>query len=276
MIDKVKQRLRQERWLREHPKYVCPSQQKKILAAQVCTMVRRFVKISKMYDQLKRRCRVCGEIKLREEFRERKSWVVNTECKKCEQRRIYKCRDRIREEIGEELHKELKSAYNRDWYDRKRKDEGYQKKLKADRKRYLEENRDRANEYCRDYYWRDVVNQRRKHRIRWQEHREYYNEMSRKWERMRRSKYKGKIVGTHTYEEWIKKLKDYDYKCAYCGCGLHMTKDNRDRQQVTRDHVISLHDSGTDHISNIVPCCRRCNSSKGKGLVPKTKFGGAV
>ena len=171
----------------------------------------------------------------------------------------------------------MRNEYNKDWYDKKRKDEEYQEKLKVDRRKYLEENRERANELNRDAYWRDVVERRKKNRTRWQENKEYYNEMSRKWERMRKAKYKGKIKGKHTYEEWIKKLEEYDYKCAYCKCELHVTKDNRDGQQATRDHIIPLSKIRltSDDISNIVPCCRRCNSSKGRSNLPKTKFGSA-
>lgn len=43
--------------------------------------------------------------------------------------------------------------------------------------------------------------------------------------------------------------------CAYCGAGGKMTPD----------HVLALHPSrgGHDEALNIVPACRRCNSSKG-------------
>ena len=134
---------------------------------------------------------------------------------------------------------------------------------------------EKGKEYGRNSYWKNIEENRWLHRLRWQEHKEHYSEMSRKWERLRKAKYKGKIKGAHTYREWLAKLKEYDYKCVYCKCELHLTKDNRDGQQATRDHIIPLSQIKltSDDISNIVPCCRRCNSSKGKSNEPKTKFG---
>ena len=134
----------------------------------------------------------------------------------------------------------------------------------------------KSNKHSKDSYQRNIVERRKKSRTRWNKDKEKYMEMSRKWERMRKEKYEGKIVGSHTYKEWLEKLREYDYKCRYCKCKIYVTKDNKNPHQATRDHIVSLHDLGTDYISNIVPCCRRCNSSKGKGLRPKTKFGGAV
>jgi hypothetical protein len=45
------------------------------------------------------------------------------------------------------------------------------------------------------------------------------------------------------------------YRCAYCGCGLTAAKK-------TRDHVIPTARGGSDHKSNIVIACGRCNQLK--------------
>ena len=62
------------------------------------------------------------------------------------------------------------------------------------------------------------------------------------------------VVGKHTIDEWKAKLLEYDYRCAYCGNVL--------LDDITADHVIPITRGGTNYISNIVPACKRCNSSK--------------
>jgi 5-methylcytosine-specific restriction endonuclease McrA len=58
--------------------------------------------------------------------------------------------------------------------------------------------------------------------------------------------------GSHTKEEWLAKVKACGGRCVYCG--------SQDR--LVRDHDIPLSRNGSNNISNIVPACRRCNSSK--------------
>ncbi len=59
--------------------------------------------------------------------------------------------------------------------------------------------------------------------------------------------------GSHTVQEWKDKLSLYGYRCAYCGR----------KTRLSRDHIVSLTNGGTNDISNIIPVCKRCNSSKG-------------
>ncbi len=42
------------------------------------------------------------------------------------------------------------------------------------------------------------------------------------------------------------------YQCAYCGAPAS-----------TVDHVLPLARGGTSDVDNLVPCCSRCNSSRG-------------
>lgn len=57
---------------------------------------------------------------------------------------------------------------------------------------------------------------------------------------------------------WIKQGR----ACAYC-----------DRPATTHDHVIPILRGGTNHIGNIVPACRHCNSEKGARTVIEWKYG---
>lgn len=63
-------------------------------------------------------------------------------------------------------------------------------------------------------------------------------------------------AGSHTLEQFMDKLKFHGFKCVYCECELTLNT-------VTEDHRIPLSRGGTDFISNIVPACASCNSSKG-------------
>jgi hypothetical protein len=56
-----------------------------------------------------------------------------------------------------------------------------------------------------------------------------------------------------------------DGHCYYCG--VKIIPFGRDDNSYSVDHVIPRVRGGTDDIENLVPCCRRCNSSKrDKGL----------
>src|ERR1035437_2924333 len=62
--------------------------------------------------------------------------------------------------------------------------------------------------------------------------------------------------GSHTFGEWRALLEDSGYACSYCGCT---------DKPLARDHVIPISRGGSNYISNIVPACKPCNSSKGTG-----------
>ena len=51
------------------------------------------------------------------------------------------------------------------------------------------------------------------------------------------------------------KLEYYGYKCRYCGIQL-------DERTVTIDHAIPLSRGGSSWTSNLLPACKKCNSSK--------------
>lgn len=71
--------------------------------------------------------------------------------------------------------------------------------------------------------------------------------------RQKRRTLSKKMLSFLTIEQWNKKLDDFNNSCAYCGkanCNLSI------------DHFIPLSKGGELSISNTVPCCSNCNSSK--------------
>lgn len=96
-------------------------------------------------------------------------------------------------------------------------------------------------------------------------HRNYYekNKISahkRAFLHKAKSRTRLKVKGFHTFEEWQELVVRNNSLCFYCGV---LTTIEDGPTKLTRDHVIPLSRGGTDDISNIVPSCKSCNSSKG-------------
>ncbi len=77
----------------------------------------------------------------------------------------------------------------------------------------------------------------------------------------RRARLKG-AGGRVTSEEWQSLVAAVEGKCFYC---------SNVPFKLTMDHVIPLAKGGLHTISNIVPACKSCNSSKGVGLAPRSR-----
>lgn len=65
------------------------------------------------------------------------------------------------------------------------------------------------------------------------------------------------VEATLTKEEWQEILKHFDYKCAYC----------KSAKKIEMDHVFPISKGGTHTANNVVPACRKCNSSKGNKVL---------
>jgi len=95
----------------------------------------------------------------------------------------------------------------------------------------------KAKKGDKNYSWKDGISQDKNH----------YN-------RQRRNR-KLNAEGSHTFGEWELLKKQYGYTCPCCG------KEEPDIK-LTEDHIIPLSKGGSDHIENIQPLCRSCNSKK--------------
>jgi 5-methylcytosine-specific restriction endonuclease McrA len=69
--------------------------------------------------------------------------------------------------------------------------------------------------------------------------------------------------GSYTKQEWEALRRTYKHKCVRCG-------RKEPQVRLTQDHIIPLSKGGSNHISNIQPLCKTCNSSKGQQSI---KFG---
>lgn len=60
--------------------------------------------------------------------------------------------------------------------------------------------------------------------------------------------------GAHTFSQWKETMEAFNNSCVYCGST---------EGTLEKDHIVPISKGGTDFISNVVPACRSCNSSKG-------------
>lgn len=72
--------------------------------------------------------------------------------------------------------------------------------------------------------------------------------------RVRRERLK-KFGGSHTALQWEELKQKYGFTCSSC-------KRPEPEIKLTRDHIISLSNGGTDDIGNIQPLCNSCNARK--------------
>jgi 5-methylcytosine-specific restriction endonuclease McrA len=69
----------------------------------------------------------------------------------------------------------------------------------------------------------------------------------------KKAKRRNAPIGEFNLNDWFQLLKIWGHKCAYCG---------HHDLLLTKDHMIPLVRGGSHDVSNIVPACKRCNSSK--------------
>ncbi len=81
------------------------------------------------------------------------------------------------------------------------------------------------------------------------------------YSRMRSAKIaRAKDVATHTEEEWFEMVDYFDHLCLKCYSSDFIGG------LPTKDHIIPIHEGGTDSIRNIQPLCRECNVSTGREI----------
>ncbi|CAN7362413.1 HNH endonuclease [Paenibacillus sp. LjRoot56] len=76
----------------------------------------------------------------------------------------------------------------------------------------------------------------------------------------RRSLKRNSMVNDFTAKDWSKSLNHFNNECAYCGCT---------DKQIHQEHVVPISRGGSNTITNIIPACETCNTSKGSTLIEK-------
>lgn len=73
-----------------------------------------------------------------------------------------------------------------------------------------------------------------------------------------------------TVKDWV--FYRFGGRCYFCAVPLNRGPDdfNRDPRRFTIDHIHPVARGGGNQRTNLVACCRRCNSSKGARKEPVT------
>lgn len=134
------------------------------------------------------------------------------------------------------------------------------KKILNYKKQYYLDNADKILERDRIYQEKNAEKIRAYKRQYKKENRDLFNSYKQK----RKAK-KDKLPATLTAQQWEATKKAFDYGCAYCGMfeERHLQEFGENLHQ---DHFVPLSKGGGYTLENIVPACRRCNSSKGDRL----------
>jgi len=149
------------------------------------------------------------------------------------------------------------------------KESNARERKRAYDKQWAQDNKDHKREYLRQWRARnpEKVAQYRA------DQKEYLREYLRGYMKEWRGKNKGKkalynmtrrvkakgLVADLTEEQWETIKNVFKQKCVYCG---------KRTRRLEKDHVIPLGEGGPLTLSNIVPACKSCNSSKGTNPPP--------
>lgn len=179
-------------------------------------------------------------------------------CKICRAKYAKQRRANKKEEISEYMkkwraeNKDHVKEYNAEHY---RQNAEYHKNKAA---KWRANNREKHRDYSRQHYkenpeyyagYRDI------HKEKYAEYAKKYNkefpEVSRRAYNKRQAK-KEQLPNTLTEKQWSDVCEVFDHKCCYCG-------ESTDLEQ---EHFVALSKGGGYTHSNIIPACRKCNSSK--------------
>lgn len=174
---------------------------------------------------MSKKCKGCQEIKDESEFytKDKRTGRLSCHCKEC-------LIVRMQERIARDPEKHRRDCLAR-YY----------------------ENRDEKIKQTRDYQKRNKVTVDAYKRL----YRKTHPEKDAQDRHRRRPKINAD-EGDFTSEQWRLLCVKYNYTCLCC----HTKAEDTPEGTMTIDHVIPLSKGGSNHISNIQPLCRSCNSKK--------------
>ena len=210
-----------------------------------------------------KKCSKCGELKPLEMFSKNSQSKdgLRSECKECNKKYNAEQKEKRKEwwQKYKETHKEDIEKY--------RAEHAEEHKVKS--REYYYGHKEECNERSRKYHSAHKEEAKEKMSKYRAEHKdelknkkaEYYKtergKATHKASTQKRRAAKAQNGGSFSADEWEALCGLFDNKCAYCG----------DSNELTADHIVPLSKGGTNNIANILPACKKCNSSKhAKGL----------
>lgn len=127
----------------------------------------------------------------------------------------------------------------------------HKERLRDSTKRWVSENKAKATLMWAEYYKAHRDNYRDYH-DRWiEENPERFQAIERKRQYRRRASLED--AGVFNAETWEGLCASFSYLCVAC----------YEPRPLTVDHIVPLSRGGTNHVDNLQPLCRSCNSRKG-------------
>lgn len=99
----------------------------------------------------------------------------------------------------------------------------------------------RRNGYCEEHYRESKL----------------YRNRHRQYSAQRRAVQASVPINDFTEDDWSKILESFDKKCSYCGR----------RTKLEQEHIVPITKGGSHTMTNIIPACKSCNSSKRQRLL---------
>lgn len=215
--------------------------------------VEYFYKRNNSKDGLRNDCKECGSKKSKQYYEENKETILENvhqyrlsnldSIKEYKKKRYVENIDKIREyrEQNKESIRTKRKIYN----------------VKNSKhnieycRQYRMENADQMKEYAKDYEKNRRVKDVERIKVMFKKWMIKNKDKVQTYQQNRRSR-EANVLSTLTVREWKHTIQVFDNKCCYCG----------EETFLTQDHFIPLIKGGDYTQSNIVPCCKRCNSSK--------------
>jgi predicted nucleic acid-binding Zn ribbon protein len=212
-----------------------------------------FYKNKACKDGVAGQCKECYS-KNRKRFREKNKKYLSEQDKQRYKRNKNKVLKRVKKYC--ETHKEQVLAAKKEWYQKNKERHALKGKLYVERnkekvkrykKQYAEQNKEKIKEQNRQLYLKNKEKICNNAKV-WRK----ANPEKRSVSEQRRRSLQKELPSTLNAEQWIVAKECFNNKCAYCG----------KETGLTQDHFIPLSKSGEYSVSNIIPACISCNSSK--------------
>ena len=142
-------------------------------------------------------------------------------------------------------------------FDKKAYMKEYSKQWRIDNiehtKQYYKDNKERIDKHNKQWNKDNPEKIKKRHKIYYKTER---GKVSHQRANCKRRAIFKDIINTLTVEEWIDILREYKFRCAYCGKEFNLF------DKPEKEHVIPISKGGNNVKENVVPSCKSCNSKK--------------